>query len=185
MDISLFLRRLYLRIRLDINLPLKDIDLLKKVQLILKVGRIHSLPTKNLARYTISKGDLQEIVLPLIISYKMLFMLTDNRRKQFDRAIYIIHNNLYYYSNIPSIIPTFEILLLPNSHIELSIFNCQCTGLILWRSNLTSNVGYPSFDPIIRNLIVLPPYYNAPLSWAPSPLTLALVRVQRRARLPS
>lgn len=68
-------------------------------------------------------------------------------------------NDLINYSDIPIIIPTFNILLLPNGHIDLSIFNCKCTALVLWGYNLTSNVGYPKFDQVISNLITLSPYY--------------------------
>ena len=55
--IAIAKERTYIRIQLVINLQLKDIDLLKEVQSILKVGRINVYPTKNIARYIISRWD--------------------------------------------------------------------------------------------------------------------------------
>lgn len=70
-------------------------------------------------KYTISKIDLQTVVFPLIKQYNLYF-LTDTRRKQFDKAIFIIINNIKKYSELPEKIP--PIYSLPETPQDAPLF---------------------------------------------------------------
>jgi hypothetical protein len=85
-------------------MDIREVDMLKYIQSILKVGRINEYPTNNTVKYTISRTDLQEIIFPLLI-YHNLFFLTNTRRDQFYLALFIFKNNLIKFSDIPSSYP--------------------------------------------------------------------------------
>ncbi len=96
--------------------------MLKYIQSVLKVDRINYYPASYTIQYIIFKIDLQEILFPLILYYN-LFFLINVYQKQFNRAIYIMKNNIIKFSDILDIIPTFNILLnLIKDYINLPFF---------------------------------------------------------------
>ena len=90
----------YIRIDLIVSLDLRDLDLIKYLHSVLKVGRINQYPKLNTVKLTISRTDLQTIVFPLFI-YHNLYFLTDTRRAQFDKAMFILQNEIKKYSELP------------------------------------------------------------------------------------
>jgi len=90
----------YIRIDLIISLHLRDLELIKYLHSALKVGRINTYPNVDTVKLTISKTDLQTVIFPLLI-YHNLYFLTDIRRAQFDKAIFILQNNIKFYSELP------------------------------------------------------------------------------------
>jgi hypothetical protein len=79
--------------------------MVKYIQSVLKVGRINTYPAINTVKYIISRTDLQEVVFPLL-AHHGLFFLTKVRRAQFDRAMFILQNNINLFSQLPTEIPT-------------------------------------------------------------------------------
>ena len=90
----------YIRIDLIISLDLRDLDLIKYIHSVLKVGRINKYPKLNTVKLTISRTDLQTIVFPLFV-YHNFYFLTDTRRAQYDKAMFILQNNIKKYSELP------------------------------------------------------------------------------------
>jgi hypothetical protein len=90
----------YIRIDLIISLDLRDLDLIKYIHSVLKVGRINKYPKSNTVKLTISRTDLQTIVFPLFV-YHNFYFLTDTRRAQYDKVMFILQNNIKKYSELP------------------------------------------------------------------------------------
>lgn len=93
----------YIAINLVIVLSLEDISTLEYIYSVLKLGKITKYPDyKNpICRIIINRTDLQEILFPLLIHHN-IFFLTENRRAQFNLAMFIIKNEIKLYENIPS-----------------------------------------------------------------------------------
>lgn len=93
----------YIAIKLVIGLGLEDLSTLEFIKSVLKLGKItvnrdHINPN---CRLIINKTDLQEVLFPLFIHYKVFF-LTQSRKAQFDLAMYVIENDLKFYDDIPA-----------------------------------------------------------------------------------
>jgi LAGLIDADG endonuclease len=116
----------YIRINLIISLNIRDLPLLEYIKSILKIGNINTYPKikeKNTCKLVINSTDLKEIFFPLLIYHKLYF-LTDIRRKQYDKAIFLFKKNIKLYSEIPINIPLMtEKLNKPNDYINLPFFN--------------------------------------------------------------
>ena len=95
----------FIRIQLILSMNMEELDMVKYIQSVLKVGRINTYPAINTVKYIISRTDLQEVVFPLL-AHHGLFFLTNVRRAQFDRAMFILQNNINLFSQLPSEIPT-------------------------------------------------------------------------------
>jgi hypothetical protein len=91
----------YIRIDLILSLDIRDLDLINYIHSVLKVGRVNKYHKFNLVKLTISRTDLQTIVFPLLV-YHNLYFLTDTRRAQFDKAMFILQNNIKKYSELPN-----------------------------------------------------------------------------------
>ncbi len=112
----------YIRIDLIISLDIRDLDLINSIYSVLKIGRVNKYPKFNLVKFTISRTDLQTIVFPLII-YHNLYFLTDTRRAQFDKAIFILQSNLKKYSELPEKFPIINKLPeTPEDYCKLNFF---------------------------------------------------------------
>jgi hypothetical protein len=112
----------YIRIDLVISLDLRDFDMLKYIQSVLKVGRVNVYPASNTVKYTISRTDLQEIIFPLLM-YHNLFFLTINRINQFNLAYYILSNNILYFADIPTVVPNvYDLPSTPADYTLLPFF---------------------------------------------------------------
>ncbi len=95
-----------IRLQLVISLEIADLELLKYFQTMLGgIGRINRYPKINTVKYIISRVDLQEVLIPLLLHHN-LFFLTRVRRGQFDRMIYILTKNITKFSDIPSVAPS-------------------------------------------------------------------------------
>lgn len=97
----------YIKMNLVISLNIRDLSLLEYVYSILRLGKIKTYPKskiKDTCKLVIHKTDIQDILFPLL-RYHKLYFLTKERNQQYDKAIYILENNLIYFDNIPKIIP--------------------------------------------------------------------------------
>jgi hypothetical protein len=116
----------FIAIKLVITLSLEDLSTLEYIHSVLKLGKItinrnRLNPTCSLI---INRTDLQEIIFPLLIHHG-IFFLTDTRRAQFDKAIFIFKNNIKLYDQVSNIkeIPTeFQLPITPSNYLELAFF---------------------------------------------------------------
>jgi len=121
----------YIKLNLTISLDIRDLSLLHYIQSTLGIGKINVYPkTKNpdTCKLVINRTDLQEIIFPLLIHHN-IFFLTNTRQEQFNKAMYILQNNIKLYSKIPGVVPT--LYPLPKTALEyttLAFFNNWIVG---------------------------------------------------------
>jgi serine/threonine protein kinase len=116
----------FISIKLVITLSLEDLSTLEYIHSALKMGKLTirrdiKNPTCSLI---INRTDLQEILFPLLLHHG-IFFLTDSRRYQFDKAMFIFKNNIKLYdqiSNIKEISTEFPLPIFPSNYIELTFF---------------------------------------------------------------
>ena len=97
----------------------------------LKVGRINKYPKSNLVKLTIPRTDLQTILFPLFI-YHNLYFLTETRRAQYDKVLFILQSNLKKYSELPKEFPVYNNLLVTASgYSELDFFKNWTVGFTM------------------------------------------------------
>lgn len=112
----------YIRIELILSLNVRDLDLLKYLLSVLKIGRVNIYPNINTAKFIMSKGDLKEVFFPLIIHHD-LFFLTKTRCDQFNKALYILQKEILKFEIIPECIPaTFTAPNTPQDYKSLPFF---------------------------------------------------------------
>lgn len=99
----------YIRIQLIISLDIRDLDLINEIHSVLKVGHVEKYPKINTVKLVISQTYLQTLVFPLII-YHNLYFLTETRRAQFNKAMFIIRSEIKKYSELPTEIPIYNSL---------------------------------------------------------------------------
>jgi group I intron endonuclease len=122
----------FISIKLVITLSLEDLSTLEYIHSVLKLGKLTirrdiKNPTCSLI---INRTDLQEIIFPLFIHHG-IFFLTDRRRAQFDKAIFILKNDIKLYdqiSNIKEIPLVFPLPLKPTDYLELVFFKNWLVG---------------------------------------------------------
>jgi len=113
----------YIKINLSIVFNIRDLSILQYIHSILKLGKITVYSKFDICKLIINRTDIQEIFFPLILHHKLYF-LTNNRREQFNKAMYILQNELKMFTEIPSIIPIM--FPLPESalgYTKLPFFN--------------------------------------------------------------
>lgn len=112
----------YVTIHLTISIHLDDLSILNHIQSVLKIGNVYTYPSRKspTARLEISKIDLQEILFPLLL-YHNLFFLTKTRRAQYDKAMYILNNDVKFYSDLP-LISIEELYTKGESYLNLPFF---------------------------------------------------------------
>jgi hypothetical protein len=110
----------YIRINMVINKHISEEKKLRDIQKKLKIGRINIYSKHNVVQYNISRTDLQEILIPLIL-YHNLFFLTNTRCKQFNKKMYILENANH---------------VKKKSHVEKAELNNKITKYINLPSNL-------------------------------------------------
>jgi hypothetical protein len=116
----------FIAIKLVITLSLEDLSTLEYIHSVLKLGKLTikrdiKNPTCSLI---INRTDLQEIIFPLLIHHG-IFFLTDTRRAQFDKAIFIFKNDIKLFNQVSNIkeIPTeFKLPITPSNYLELPFF---------------------------------------------------------------
>lgn len=116
----------YIRINLIISLDIRDLPMLDYIKSVLKIGKVNTYPkskVKKTCKLVINSTDLKEIFFPLLVYHK-LFFLTDVRQKQFDKAMFLLKNNINLYSEIPADIPLMnQVLNKAEDYISLPFFN--------------------------------------------------------------
>jgi len=95
----------YIQITLNLRLDIADLPTLQYVHSVLQIGSITTHNTT--AIYTIYRVDLQQILFPLLIHHG-LFFLTNARRLQFERAMYVLNTGITLYSDIPADVRTMN-----------------------------------------------------------------------------
>lgn len=114
----------YIAMKLVISLHLEDLATLEYIKSVLKIGNItifkdNRSPT---CRLIINKTDLQEVFFPLLL-YHNIYFLTNTRITQFNRAIYILKNDIKIFNEIPSEIPNvFELPSTTIGYTKLPFF---------------------------------------------------------------
>jgi len=83
----------YIRIQLIISLNIRDLDLINNIHSVLKVGRVERNSKLKIVKLVISRTDLQVLIFPLLIHHRLYF-LTETRRAQFDKVIFILKNEI-------------------------------------------------------------------------------------------
>jgi hypothetical protein len=133
----------FIRIELILSMNMEELDMVKYIQSVLKVGRINTYPAINTVKYIISRTDLQEVVFPLLAHHGLSF-LTNVRRAQFDRAMFILQNNINLFSQLPTEIPS------RNSLPTTPPWSCPkatfCAGSAKGRAGLYSTSLFPKLD---------------------------------------
>lgn len=97
----------YIRIQLIISLKIRDLDLINNIQSVLKVGRVEINSKLKIVKLVIYRTDLQVLIFPLLIHHRLYF-LTETRRAQFDKAIFILQKEIKKYSELPAEIPVYN-----------------------------------------------------------------------------
>ena len=103
-------------INLTIQLHLDDLSTLEYIHSVLKLGRIKIYKDQRSpnARFILNKTELQDVFFPLL-KYHSIFFLTENRRSQFNLAMFIFENNIKNFDQVPNYAaahaaPSFSIL---------------------------------------------------------------------------
>jgi hypothetical protein len=102
----------YIKINLTIGgckAARRDISILQYIQSILDIGKVTVYSKNDTCKLTINRTDIQDVLFPLFIAHK-LFFLTETRRKQYDKVMYILQKDIKLFSEIPAIIPTVSSL---------------------------------------------------------------------------
>ena len=98
----------------------------------LKLGRIKIYKDQRSpnARFILNKTELQDVFFPLL-KYHSIFFLTENRRSQFNLAMFIFENNIKKFDQIPNYVETPSFSILPaNSlgYLNLPFFKNWVVG---------------------------------------------------------
>jgi hypothetical protein len=83
----------YIKINLTISLNIRDLSVLQYIKSVLNIGEITTYPKgkkPDTCKLIINKTDLQEVFFHYY--YTKNFLLTDTRRDQFDKAMFILEN---------------------------------------------------------------------------------------------
>lgn len=122
----------YITMKLVISLHLKDKATIEYIKSVLLLGKISIYKDQKSQKCTliINKTDLQEVFFPLLI-YHNIHFLTNNRRAQFNKAMFALARDIKEYVQYPldSHIP--EIQLLPTTvmdYAKLPYFNNWIVG---------------------------------------------------------
>jgi hypothetical protein len=98
---------------------------------VLKIGRVNKYPKSNVVKLTISRTDLQTILFPLFI-YHNLYFLTETRRIQFDKTMFILQNNIKKYSELPDKFPVYNNLpVTAEDYNKLDFFSNWIVGFTI------------------------------------------------------
>ena len=97
----------YITLNLVISVHIRDLSTLQYIHSVLGIGRIFIHSKLDTCNLIINKTDLREVFFPLLLHHK-LFFLTDKRREQFDKAIFILKNDIKLFSDIPAEVPSLS-----------------------------------------------------------------------------
>lgn len=125
----------YISIKLVISIHLDDISTLEYIQSVLKLGKItvYRDLKSPCCKLIINRTDLQEVIFPLFVHHG-IFFLTDTRRAQYDLVIYILKNDIKFYSLIPKkedIPSTLELPQKSVDFVKLAFFKNWIVGFTM------------------------------------------------------
>jgi len=118
----------FINIQLVINLTIADAPMLQKLQAQLNLGIVTLYPNLGTVKLVINRGDLQEVLFPLLMHYNMMF-LTNIRRAQFNMAMLVMQEGITRFDDLPALAP--ELNLLPSSavgYLNLAFFSDWVVG---------------------------------------------------------
>lgn len=122
-----------IKIALILSLHTRDLPLLEYIKSTFKLGTITTYPKQNTSKYIIYKTDLQEIIFPLL-KLKNIFFLTKTRNDQYNKAIYILENNITKYDKIPTSLIFNKINTIPDkpeNYLKLAFFKNWLVGFTI------------------------------------------------------
>lgn len=127
-------KKKYIKLCLVISLSIKDIGILEYIQSNLKIGKINSYPKsgeKHTCKLVINKTDLQDVFFPLLI-YHNLFFLTKVRNLQYNKALYILRNDIKLYYDVPeNLSPYYLPLSKTEDYLNLNFFDNWIVGFTI------------------------------------------------------
>lgn len=127
-------KKKYIKLCLVLSLDIKDLFILEYIQFYLKLGVINTYPKKgekHTCKLVINKTDLQDVFFPLLM-YHNLYFLTEVRTIQYNKALYILHNNIKFFSDIPiNITPYYNLLSKSKDYLYLDFFNNWIVGFTI------------------------------------------------------
>jgi hypothetical protein len=103
----------YIKICLTISLDIKDLSVLNYIQSMLNIGKIKTYPKsgkKITCKLIIHMTELQDILFPLF--FIIIYFLTNTRCNQYNKVLYILRNDIKYYSDIPLYLHTIQIQII-------------------------------------------------------------------------
>lgn len=122
----------YIQIKLVISIHLNDLSTIEYIYSVLNLGKIKIDRDKRCptCKFIINKTDLQEIIFPLF-KHHNIFFLTDKRRAQYDKAIFILQQNVKMFDTISNVNNIPIVYLLPptsEDYINLTFFKNWIVG---------------------------------------------------------
>lgn len=125
----------YISVSLVISLDISDLPMLQMIQHTLGFGHIAG-PYNNkdgttTVKLIVNRTELQELLFPLFI-YHGIFFLTNVRREQINKALYIFSHSITRFDDIPIIIPNSSLVnplpATPSLYLQLLFFNYWVVG---------------------------------------------------------
>lgn len=121
----------FISMELVLSLHINDIDMLNYLKSVLNIGRVVIYPNTKVVKYIIGRVDLQEVLFPLLLHHG-IFFLTNTRRLQFERAMYILLNNIVQYADIPGSVPTLcPLPTTASGYVSLPFFTNWIVGFTI------------------------------------------------------
>ncbi len=148
----------YIKINLTISLNIRDLSVLQYIKSVLNIGEITTYPKgkkPDTCKLIINKTDLQEVFFPLLLHQK-IFFLTDTRRDQFDKAMFILENEKKMYYEIPEIVPI--VFKLPETALDyqgLSFFKDWIVGFTIAEGSFLVKVNKDACFQLKQKIHVL------------------------------
>ena len=120
-----------IRIALVVSLELKteNVNILNYIKTQLIIGRVNKYPNVNAVKFVISRVDLQELFIPLMIYHGVRF-LTPTRCAQFNLVMHILTTGITGYTNIPSTVPSSAMSLVPITAIGITSLHFFASWLV-------------------------------------------------------
>jgi hypothetical protein len=97
----------HLQVEMVLSLDIKDLLMLEYIQSVLGFGRVKAYPNIHTAKLIFGRVELQQIFFPLFLHHN-LFFLTDTRRAQFNRMMYVFTHNVTRFIDVPASFPSFN-----------------------------------------------------------------------------
>jgi hypothetical protein len=120
-----------LQVALVISLHIDDKAMLDEIASTLGFGYVGVYPNSKRAKFTIRMQMLQEVLFPLMQHHGLMF-LTDTRKAQFDKVVYILKNKVTKFSSLPEVFPVTQPLpATPQGYLDLPFFDNWFVGFTI------------------------------------------------------